>query len=337
MSVNVYSVIWADDECITLEKDKSIRQLFDVKHIEVLAYVQTSEELKDKIETYKDRVDAIIVDGNFSKSPVAYLEPKDISGLIHTVSFIELFNNKRDIPFFLYTARKVMLQELCNNGEIDYFKDNNRLIQKGDIELLANQIVRDVDHIHSVEFMVKKKYKCLLDIAQKVSPQCESDLHQFLLDEERDNKYDKAVDLFASLRKVIEQIFESCRNNDIIPEEVSTLNNFKDYWCNNYIHKLRNKYCDSINIYPKSELMPKTITYFLSALTDTLQDGSHNLDNLHLHVSEYVQETKRPFIFRACLFQVMDLLRWHNEIMTKLMDGSLTPPLYNRITINHAE
>ena len=76
MSVNVYSVIWADDECITLEKDKNIRQLFDVKHIEVLAYVQTSEELKDKIETYKDRVDAIIVDGNFSKSPVEYLEPK---------------------------------------------------------------------------------------------------------------------------------------------------------------------------------------------------------------------------------------------------------------------
>src|SRR5574344_1987836 len=172
MSVNVYSVIWADDECITLEKDKSIRQLLDVKHIEVLAYVQTSEELKDKIETYKDRVDAIIIDGNFSKSHVAYLEPKDISGLIHTVSFIELFNNKRDIPFFLYTARKVMLQELCNNGEIDYFKNNNRLIQKGDIELLANQIVHDVDHIHSVEFMVKKKYKCLLDIAQKVSPQC---------------------------------------------------------------------------------------------------------------------------------------------------------------------
>jgi hypothetical protein len=32
----------------------------------------------------------------------------------------------------------------------------------------------------------------------------------------------------------------------------------------------------------------------------------------------------------------MDLLRWHNEIMSKLMDGSLTPPLY-KITINNAE
>lgn len=325
MSVNVYSVIWADDECITLEKDKSIRQLFDVKHIEVLAYVQTSEELKDKIETYKDRVDAIIVDGNFSKSPVAYLEPKDISGLIHTVSFIELFNNKRDIPFFLYTARKVMLQELCNNGEIDYFKNNNRLIQKGDIELLANQIVHDVDHIHSVEFMVKKKYKCLLDIAQKVSPQCESDLHQFLLDEERDNKYDKAIDLFTSLRKVVEQIMDNSRDNDIIPEQIITLNDYKRYWN------------DKQNgIKPKQGIMPLTINKTLWNLIDIIQDGSHSTQQLNIHVSEYVQETKRPFVFRACLFQVMDLLRWHNEIMSKLMDGSLTPPLY-KITINNAE
>lgn len=325
MSVNVYSVIWADDECITLEKDKSIRQLLDVKHIEVLAYVQTSEELKDKIETYKDRVDAIIIDGNFSKSHVAYLEPKDISGLIHTVSFIELFNNKRDIPFFLYTARKVMLQELCNNGEIDYFKNNNRLIQKGDIELLANQIVHDVDHIHSVEFMVKKKYKCLLDIAQKVSPQCESDLHQFLLDEERDNKYDKAIDLFTSLRKVVEQIMDNSRDNDIIPEQITTLNDYKRYWN------------DKQNgVKPKQGIMPLTINKTLWNLIDIIQDGSHSTQQLNIHVSEYVQETKRPFIFRACLFQVMDLLRWHNEIMSKLMDGSLTPPLY-KITINNAE
>ena len=325
MSVNVYSVIWADDECITLEKDKNIRQLLDVKHIEVLAYVQTSEELKDKIETYKDRVDAIIIDGNFSKSHVAYLEPKDISGLIHTVSFIELFNNKRDIPFFLYTARKVMLQELCNNGEIDYFKNNNRLIQKGDIELLANQIVHDVDHIHSVEFMVKKKYKCLLDIAQKVSPQCESDLHQFLLDEERDNKYDKAIDLFTSLRKVVEQIMDNSRDNDIIPEQITTLNDYKRYWN------------DKQNgVKPKQGIMPLTINKTLWNLIDIIQDGSHSTQQLNIHVSEYVQETKRPFVFRACLFQVMDLLRWHNEIMSKLMDGSLTPPLY-KITINNAE
>ncbi len=218
-----------------------------------------------------------------------------------------------------------MLQELCNNGEIDYFKNNNRLIQKGDIELLANQIVHDVDHIHSVEFMVKKKYKCLLDIAQKVSPQCESDLHQFLLDEERDNKYDKAIDLFTSLRKVVEQIMDNSRDNDIIPEQITTLNDYKRYWN------------DKQNgVKPKQGIMPLTINKTLWNLIDIIQDGSHSTQQLNIHVSEYVQETKRPFVFRACLFQVMDLLRWHNEIMSKLMDGSLTPPLY-KITINNAE
>ena len=82
--------------------------------------------------------------------------------------------------------------------------------------------------------------------------------------------------------------------------------------------------------------MPLTINKTLWNLIDIIQDGSHSTQQLNIHVSEYVQETKRPFVFRACLFQVMDLLRWHNEIMSKLMDGSLTPPLY-KITINNAE
>ena len=320
MSVNVYSVIWADDECATLEKDKSIRQLFDVKHIEVLAYVQTSEDLKDKLESYKDRVDAVIIDGNFSKTEVEYLEPEDISGLIHTVSFIELFNIKRDIPFFLYTARNILLQKLCNNGEIDYFKNNKRLIQKGNIEQLANQIVQDVDHIHSVEFMVKKKYKSLLDIAQEVSPQCESDLYQFLLDEERDNKYDKAIDVFTSLRKILEQVMDNCNDNDIIPEKILSLNDFKRYWSDKF---------NGAN--PKENIMPAAIKSSIWSLIDIVQDGSHSFDSLRLHVSEYVQESQSPFIFRACMFQVMGILRWYNDTMSKLMDGDLTPPLYTKI------
>ena len=172
MSVNVYNIIWADDECDTLKKDVAIRRLFDEKKIEVLKFVGTSEALKDAIECYKDKIDAIIVDGNFSKNEVEYVEPTDISGLIHTISFIELFNSKRDIPFFLYTARKILLQEICKNGELEYFLKTERMIQKGDIDFLANKIIKDVDHIHSVEFMVKKKYQSIINIAKDIDQQC---------------------------------------------------------------------------------------------------------------------------------------------------------------------
>lgn len=121
MEVNIYNVIWADDECATLKQDELIRKVFNEKRIEVLEYVPTSTALRNALETYKDEVDAVVVDGNFSKEDVDYLESDDISGLIHTVSFLELYNTKRDIPFFLYTARKILLQDICKNRELDYF------------------------------------------------------------------------------------------------------------------------------------------------------------------------------------------------------------------------
>lgn len=36
MEVNIYNVIWADDECATLKQDELIRKVFNEKRIEVL-------------------------------------------------------------------------------------------------------------------------------------------------------------------------------------------------------------------------------------------------------------------------------------------------------------
>lgn len=333
MSVNVYHVIWADDECDTLKKDSAIRKLFDDKCIEVLKYVPTSEALKDAIECYKDKIDAVIVDGNFSKGEVEYVESNDISGLIHTISFIELFNVKRDIPFFLYTARKILLQEICKNGEIDYFKKTERLIQKGNIDKLAEKIIKDVDHIHSVEFMVKQKYQPLINIAKNVDEQCAENLHQFLLDEARDKNFDKSVDLFTQLRGIMEQIMEGCKANDIVPREISSLNNFKNFYT--YISYKDQKTCQNVSYWkgysrykPIDDVMPKAIGFSIEKLIDTIQDGSHKKQDLKLGVSEYVQKAHSPFLFRSCLYQVMDVINWYGKTNEKLINGELHSPLY---------
>lgn len=333
----MYNVIWADDECDTLSKDYAIRKLFDDFNIEVLKFVPTSEALKHAIETYKDKVDAVIVDGNFSKTDVDYVDPSDISGLIHTISFIELFNVKRDIPFFLYTARKIMLQEICKNGELEYFTKTERLIQKGELDKLIKSIIKDVEHIHSIEFMVDKKYQVVFDIAKEVDEQCSDNLRQFLLDEARDKNYNKAVSLFAQLREVLEKLVSKCKDNDIIPREIRTLNNFKDFYtyvsyCDKqskqlicYWHGIKN---GGVKICPKDGVMPIPIGYTIKPLVDTIQDGSHKLEELNLHVSEYTADAKSPFLFRSCLYQVMDILRWYKETNDKLINGELTSPLY---------
>lgn len=337
MSANVYNVIWADDECATLEKDGTIRKLFDEKNIEVLKYVPTSEALKDAIECYKDKIDAVIVDGNFPKGDVEYVESDDISGLIHTISFIELYNSKRDIPFFLYTAKKGFLDNKCKNGELDYFIKLDRYIQKGNVRDLVEKIIEDVDHIHSVEFMVKKKYQYLIDIASKINVQCGENLHQLLLDEARDKNFNRSIDLFNQLRGFLERIMEECRSNYIIPQTIKTLNNFKNFYTyisyrdsrtSELVRKWKGVTLNGIQYKPKDDIMPIPLGYSVEKLVDILQDGSHKSVGLNLNVSEYTINAKSPFLFRACLYLVMDILRWYNEIIEKLQNQDLNPPLY---------
>ena len=328
MSANVYNVIWADDECDTLRKDPSIRSFFDEKGIVVLKYVHTSEALKDSLECYMDKVDAVIVDGNFTKCDVEYVEPDDISGLIHTISFIELFNVKRDIPFFLYTARKNLLQEICRNGEIDYFLKTERLIQKGYVKNLSEKIVKDVDHIRSIEFMVNNKYKTLFNSAKKVNEQCSELLHQFLLDEARDTRFDKCVDLFNHLRGILEQVMECCKTNSIIPDDIKSLNDFKRFYSYVSYYDSNNKrnvrYWKGFNnVIPCAGVMPITIGYSFEKLVDTVQDGSHKWRDLNLRVSEYVHDTESPFLFRSCLYQILDIIKWYGDTVEKLANKEL--------------
>jgi hypothetical protein len=329
MSANVYNVIWADDECATLSKDFAIRKLFDEKHIEILQYVPTSEALKIAIERYKDKVDAVIIDGNFSRTEKEYVQPNDISGLIHTLTFIDLFNTRRDLPFFLYTGKKVFLQEFCINKELDYFIRYKRLFQKGDLEALVDKIVEDVEHIKTVEFWVRKKNKPLLNMAKEVDKKCAEYLLEFLNDEARDFTLNRAIDMFSQLRKILERIHQLCINQCIVPEKLTALNQFGNFFFYSIGEGKRFEDKNSNYSYKSlNNIMPAPIAKSLKALIEILQDGSHNKDSLHLSVSEYVNEVQTPFLFRACLYLVMDLLKWYHDTSEKLMNNEITPPFY---------
>lgn len=130
MEVNIYNVIWADDECATLKQDELIRKVFNEKRIEVLEYVPTSTALRNALETYKDEVDAVVVDGNFSKEDVDYLESDDISGLIHTVSFLELYNTKKGYTFFSIYSKKDSIAGYLQEQRARLFYDNQTFDSK---------------------------------------------------------------------------------------------------------------------------------------------------------------------------------------------------------------
>lgn len=317
--MNVYNIIWADDECDTLCRDYSVVKCFDKYGIEILDSCHTSEELRRSLTTFGDSVDAVVVDGNFSREIVDYLESDDISGLIHTMSLIELFNIKRDIPFFLYTGRKNLLMQICKNGELTYFIKNDRIIQKGEVESLAKRIVSIVEKISSPEHHVVKRFLPLLNEARELSPEIAERLRQFLLEEEKDDSCKKAVDQFTVLRQILELIVEQCKEDGIIPYENESLNDIK-YFVGNGGHKNGTK--------PKEGVWPPVISSYIWSMTDILQDGSHKVRNLNLHVSDYVVENNSPLLFRSCLYQIMELIRWLKATQRKIVNGELHKPLY---------
>ena len=328
-NVNTYNIIWADDECFTLKKDENIRQLFDDKGIEVLAYVPTSEKLRVALDAYKDKVDAVVIDGNFSRNDVPTLDAKDISGLVHSLSLVEVYNIKRDIPFFLYTGKRQLLQEICTNGELLYFNNNKRIFQKGQINQLVDDIIKSVEHIQSVEFRVRKKYRKILEFAKSIDNECENKLYVFLLNEARDITFKRAESMFNDLRNILEIIVGFCRNLDIIPNEVKSLNHFKYYWTGQKLDRINwEGPTQCPKKYKNFELMPKVITSTLWSFIDILQDGSHSTEDLKLYVREYVTDTKTPFLFRTCLYQTLDILRWFDDVEHRINLGNLTPPLY---------
>jgi len=327
--VNIYNIIWADDECFTLKNDENIRIMFDDRGIDVLKYVPTSEELRKALDNYKDKVDAVVIDGNFSRDDTAKIAPNDISGLVHSLSLIEVYNIKRDIPFFLYTGKKQMLQEICTNGELQYFNSNERIFQKGHLQELVDAIIHDVDHIQTIEFRVKKKYRNILKFTESIDKVCSDNLYDFLLNEARDITFKRTELMFNDLRNILEKIVTFCIDLEITPEEVKTLNNFKHYWSGK-LDKIRwNRQTLCPKEYPDFELMPKVISNTLWNFIDILQDGSHSKEDLKLFVREYVTETKRPYLFRTCLYQTLDILRWFDDIEKRINSGDLRTPLFD--------
>ena len=328
MNAKVYNIIWADDDIATLEKDEEIRSLFLDKGICLLKGVTTSERLRQALDMFKDKVDAVIIDANYSRDEVDYLQDDDISGLIHSATLVELYNVKREIPFFLYTARKGKLSNLCKNQELAYFSNNKRIFLKGEIKPLIDNLIQAVEHIQSIEFRVHKQYAETLDIAKNISPECSDLLWDFLLNEARDITLKRTELMFNDLRNILEKVVSLCREYEIIPDEVKTLNNFKHYWSNKLdkIEWIGPTQC------PKTikgvPIMPKAMSATLWNFIDILQDGSHSTEELRLFVREYVTDTKKPFLFRTAMYQTLDILRWIDKLMNDIDDGKIQTPLY---------
>jgi hypothetical protein len=198
-----------------------------------------------------------------------------------------------------------MLCERFSQGELDYFIKNKYKFRKGQKEKLLDRIKEVVDERATPEFVLRNKYPREFEVAKQISG-AETTILKSLLVEMNASTAD-TVDYYNSLRKVVEGIFEKCKEYKIIPP-ITELNGCCTF--------LENKHPDYY-IVEGDKIMHEALVYALRYALNMTQDGSHSGERkgLKLKTDEYARQAQGNHIFLSILHITMDLLIWFDDIM----------------------
>ena len=298
--MNVYNIIWADDEIDSFRMDKITMSIMKSQNVQLLDYAHNSTELREKLNEWEDIVDAVVTDGNFDKKRIVDIN-QSTSGLSDVLSFINEFNRKRFIPFFLYTGKGDMLKDKFTDGELDYFEKRNRIFEKGYFVELLQRIKSDVDHINSPQFQLRNKYTREFEAA-KLIEEATDNLEKGLLYLYEDSSWKDTQDYFNPARKIVERIIDSCISMNLLPPHISL----------NTASRILGGNTNDFSL--TTPLMEKPLAESLRYFLSITQDGSHDMCDLQLGVDQYVRRTENVNLYLSILHIAMDLLLWHKEM-----------------------
>lgn len=304
MERSICNVIWVDDEIEDICPEfglGGLKRELRTYNIDVIGKAHTFNEFRELMTICRDRVDAVITDANFNDVSRTVAKDEDFKGLIKMINVIESCNEKRDIPFYLYSGKEEYFK--FQNGELDYFNINNRRFRKGDFEKMFKKIREDVEHINSPSYRIRKKYSEELEAASLIDGNEKSLMEALLYDYAEDWK--NTEDYFNPIRKIAESIFDECKRLSIIPP-INELNAISKF--------LNNGVYENYSFIEGKELMPKPLARSLWYFLDITQDGSHKKGDLKLGVDKYVRDTKNINLFRTVLYIAMDLCLWYKNV-----------------------
>lgn len=321
MKMNVYNIIWADDEIDDILDDITISELKD-DGFKVVGIAHDGHELETLLKN-QDKVDAVIVDANFNESLDDVNNERDTSGLNYARS-LYLHTLRKKIPFFLYTNRSdELLKEIYKDNPtfLNDFPRYERWFNKSgkdERKDMFTKIKETIDEQKSDSFIIRNKYQYELNAAFLL----EED--EYVLDfliKDYNGKLTEIDEPYITIRRIIEKIFGHCQNMNIIPP-IDDVNGVAYYLLNGKygIKDNSGKYIDTYkNI--GSDIMPKPLAFSLKYIVDITQDAAHSRNNLKLDVHKYFKETKDVLMLRAAFFILMDVIKWFACTVSKHNDA----------------
>jgi len=312
MRMNVYNIVWADDEIDDLLDSESIAEL-ESNGFKIVGQAHDGEELESLLRN-PEMVDAVIVDANFNESDVEIGSERDTSGLDYARS-LYLHTLKQKIPFFLFTNRSdELLRDIYKHNPkfLEDFPRHKRWFSKsgqGEYDELFEAIKDEIEKRKSPSFVVRNRYKDELAAASVFDG-----VNEFILDfllRDYTDTLNEMVEPFVQVRRAIEKMFAMCEKMKLIPPISDDVNGTAGYF-------LRNQYSKKddagkwIPLYKMngSDLMAKPLAQSLSYIVDITQDASHSKGKLTLKVDEYFRKTSDVLLLRSVAYILIDCIKW---------------------------
>ena len=292
-----YQIIWADDEIDAL-LDENSKALLSNQHVEVIK-CNNAAMLEEKLKNVNHRIDAVIVDANFTVRDFTPSNETVVSGLRKAMMLIGEYKH---LPFYLYTQR-VNLSDLVDEDELCYFKDNDAIFFKSNGLLpLLDRIKNDVDNYNSAAFQIDNLFKKELNYFQIFDNQCNAKSYHLireLLIQSREGSLTETENYFNQFRsEILENMNAVAAHFGIVPKGLS-LNDFSRFLCSKAEkYKL------------KEEVFPKALHMLMEYVVRMIQDGSHKRGNIQYGVHQFVSENKDTLIIQSLLFAIIELMSW---------------------------
>ena len=268
-----FNVIWIDDEW---QKSASFIDVCkEIHEIDITPFT-TSKDGMNALEGNLYHWHGVILDAkvfNESENEIATL-----AGLQNSIKKIASLSSKRFIPSFISTGQPDLLSDdnFRHIANIFYKKgtDDAKLI--ADIIDAANKLP---------ETNVQNRYKDVLSISNEI----QVELMTLLLAIE--NGETKESNYLNSIRKILEWLRTKFRDADILPQDVTELNGFSKYICEN--------------------IAPVSIQRSLHASIVISQEGSHRLT-----IDEEIRSGAAPYLLRSTTFELLNVLLWANRLLS---------------------
>ena len=311
MNMNVYNIVWADDEIDDILTEYVVDDLKNAG-ISIIGIAHDGRELESVLSDIAN-IDAIIVDANFNETSKPIESERDKSGLDYARSlYIHKLN--RSIPMFIYTNRtEEMLRDMFrdNPAFFEDFPRHKRWFSKNsqnEQDEMINAIKKEVDERKTTAFVIRNRYREELNAAY-LNEEIYVFVYDFLI-REYDNTLSEMDEPFIKVRRSLEKMFSICEKWNIIPPVSEDMNGTANYFFYKQYSKKEGKvYVKEYEMLNKT-IMPMPLARSLKYIVDIVQDGAHSKDGLKLDVDKYFKKTKDTFLLRSVVHILIDCLRW---------------------------